>query len=190
MHYVKPMYDEPIPTPLLAQTESSSSSPPPAAPTPARRSSKLDLLTMRICLLIESTGFAILALNVSSTNFVIVSAFLSLGTASSPAFNSLALSLLPSSREAGRLFGGLAVIHALAGTLISPLLFGTLFAATVGTYAPTVFALASTLLFIALVFVMCVRLPEDGSARTAERGRSRNVKRVKSSGAGDGVGGK
>ena len=158
----------------------------PLAPTPAKRSSKLDLLIIRSCLALQTVLFGVLALNVSASTFVIISLVLTLGSADSPAFSSLALSLLPSSREAGRLFGALSVIHAIGGTLISPLLFGTLFAYTVGTYAPTVFALATGLLFIALIITFMIRLPEVESPRAAERGRSRHVKRVKSSG---GVGG-
>ncbi len=193
MHYAKPLFSPNDPTlvtsGLIADScpsqASSSSSPPPTA-TPAKRSSKLDLYTIRFCLTIESSLYLILALNVSSTTFVVVSAFLTLGSAGSPAFNSLALSCLPSSREAGRLFGALSVLHAVGASLLSPLMFGTLFAYTVGTYAPTVFALGSATLFIALFFVSLVRLPEEPGDRTAERGRSRNVKRVKSSGKGVG----
>lgn len=194
MHYAKPLFspnDSTLNDSNIASgssNESSSSSSPPPIATPARRSSKLDLYTIRFCLTVEASLYLVLASNVSSTTFVIVSTFLTIGSAGGPAFNSLALSCLPSSREAGRLFGALSVIHSLAASLLSPLMFGTLFSYTVGIYAPTVFALGSATLFIALFFVSLVRLPEEPGPRTAERGRSRNVKRVKSSGAAVGRG--
>ena len=147
-----------------------------------KRTAALDLLVIRLSLFIEMCGYFLLAWNPSPPVFVLISLCLTLGSGASPATNSLALSLLPNSRETGRLFGGLAVVQALGATLLSPLLFGTLFAYTVGWYAPTVFALASALFFLSQVAYFFVRLPKDPEAgQKAERGRSRMVKRVKSS---------
>jgi MFS family permease len=120
-----------------------------------------------------------LALNPSETGFIILSTLATFGSASNPTSNSLALSLLPSSNEAGRLFGGLAVLHALGSTIISPLLYGTVFAATVGTYAPTIFIIASCMLGAAWILFALVRL--EKKTDDAERGRSRRVKTVRSS---------
>jgi MFS family permease len=155
---------------------------PTAKPGKIKRSAQLDLLTIRVSILIEMSLYLVMASDLSPTAFVITTVLITLGSASSPNANSLALSLLPNSREAGKLFGALSVLHALGATLISPLLFGTLFAYTVGWYAPTVFALASGFLFLAQVGFAFVRLPKDAGVQgKAERGRSRNVKRVKSS---------
>jgi len=106
---------------------------------------------------------------------------LTLGSADHPSVNSLALSLLPTAREKGRLFGALSLIHAIAGSLISPLIFGSVFAWTVGWYAPTAFALSGIMLLVAECFLLMVRLPDENEEKKAERGRSRRVKKVRSS---------
>jgi MFS family permease len=139
----------------------------------------LDLWTIRASMTLEMIPYVGLALNPNETWFVILSVFATFGSASSPTANSLALSLLPSSSEAGRLFGGLAVLHALGATIISPLMYGTVFAATVGTYAPTVFIIASCILGSSWILFALVRL--DKKEGDTERGRSRRVKTVRSS---------
>lgn len=120
-----------------------------------------------------------LALNPSQTGFIILSTLVTFGSASSPTANSLALSLLPNQNEAGRLFGGLAVLHALGSTIVSPLLYGNVFAATIGIYAPTIFGLAAVNLFLAWIMFALVRL--EKKEEDTERGRSRRIKTVRSS---------
>jgi MFS family permease len=200
MHFVKPYFVVPQPPPppagtsafsalsgISSTTDASDASTQPAPvptakPGKLKRSAQLDLLTIRISLLIEMSVYTLLALNLSPTGFVIASMCVTLASATGPTANSLALSLLPNSREAGRLFGALSVIHALGATLLSPLLFGTLFAYTVGWYAPTVFALAACFGLLTQLCFAFVRLPKAQEGQvTAERGRSRSVKRVKSS---------
>jgi hypothetical protein len=74
------------------------------------------------------------------------------------------------------------VLHTIGSSLLSPLLFGELFSATVGWYAPTVFGLAAAILGVAQIFLALVRLPgSESAAKGAERGRSRQVKTVRSS---------
>ena len=181
MHYVKPWFEG------STSSKSETSSSPASAPTPAKRASKLDLITLRICIAIQAFLYVGLALNVSATVFVVLSVFLTLGSASNPLFNSFILALLPTSHEAGRLFGAISVIDSIGSSLISPVIFGNLYAYTVGFYAPSFFALGAVMVFIALLFVMLIRLPEEAGVNVAERGRSRNVKRVKSSGAEGGI---
>lgn len=139
----------------------------------------LDLWTIRVSMTLELIPYIGLALNPSQTGFIILSTLVTFGSASSPTANSLALSLLPNSSESGRLFGGLAVLHAMGSTIISPLLYGTVFASTVGTYAPTIFILAGANLFLAWLMFAFVRLEKKDD--DAERGRSRRVKTVRSS---------
>ncbi|RSH91465.1 hypothetical protein EHS25_009764 [Saitozyma podzolica] len=177
MHFVKPYFvvpQRPPPPPastsafsalsgISSTTDASDVSATPApAPTAKpgklKRSALLDLLTIRISLLIEMSVYTLLTLNLSPTGFVIASMCVTLASATGPTANSLALSLLPNSREAGRLFGALSVIHALGATLLSPLLFGTLFAYTVGWYAPTVFALAAC---FALLTQLCFAFKQE-----------------------------
>ncbi|WVQ83644.1 hypothetical protein IAT38_005786 [Cryptococcus sp. DSM 104549] len=186
MRFVKPRFFPAEPTPeadadASAITTSSTSSSDPPTP-PAQRSAQLDLLTARFCLVAEFIPWTLLALGPSQTGFVVLSIFLTFGSPATPAANSLALSLLPDASQSGRLFGALSVIHALGATLISPLMFGTLFASTVGWYAPTVFALAAGCVaaaFGCLAFVRLNRGREEAKS-AEERGRSRKVKRVNS----------
>jgi MFS family permease len=156
----------------------------PSLPAPRRpRPSALDYTIARACLFLCIIVYTCLSLNVSETSFILLSILVTFGSADSPALNSLALSLLPTAKERGKMFGALSVIQALSASILSPLLFGTLFASTVGWYAPAVFALAAIFLFGAWVFLGCVRLPTDGelAAGDVERGRSRMVKTVRSS---------
>lgn len=139
----------------------------------------LDLWTIRVSMTLELIPYIGLALNPSQTGFIILSTLVTFGSASSPTANSLALSLLPNQNEAGRLFGGLAVLHAMGSTILSPLLYGNVFAATIGIYAPTIFGLAAVNLFLAWILFACVRL--EKKQEDAERGRSRRVKTVRSS---------
>lgn len=139
----------------------------------------LDLWTIRVSMTLEIIPYIGLALNPNETWFIILSTLVTCGSASQPTANSLALSLLPSSSEAGRLFGGLAVLHALGSTIISPLLYGTVFAATVGTYAPTIFIIAACMLGAGWLLFAWVRLEKKND--DAERGRGRRVKTIRSS---------
>jgi MFS family permease len=171
---VKPYFYEPVPP----------TSDTPYADTPApkvkqKRPVILDLWTIRVSMTLEIIPYIGLALNPNETWFIILSTLVTCGSASQPTANSLALSLLPSSSEAGRLFGGLAVLHALGSTIISPILYGTVFAATVGTYAPTIFIIAACMLGAGWLLFAWVRLEKKDN--DAERGRSRRVKTVRSS---------
>jgi len=143
--------------------------------------SRFDLFIARSSLIVEAIGLTCLALKVPALAFVLVTMWMTLGGGSPPALNSLALSMLPNKRESGRLFGAISVLHALGSTLISPLLFGTVFAATVGTYAPTVFILAACNTMLAIFALLFVKLEHTSAAEQAERGRARKARRTRSS---------
>nr|XP_018261112.1 uncharacterized protein I303_06833 [Kwoniella dejecticola CBS 10117]OBR83270.1 hypothetical protein I303_06833 [Kwoniella dejecticola CBS 10117] len=159
-----------------------------------KRSAHLDLLTVRISLLLESIPYLLLSLSPPPAGFVVLSILTTLGGSSNPAANSLALSLLPDPSHSGKLFGALSVLHALGANLISPLMFGTVYAATVGTYAATIFAIAATTLILAQICMAFVRLDRDRNGKSRKsrdegrRGRDRRVKRVNSSSVGSGSG--
>ena len=137
-----------------------------------RRPAILDLYTIRLSLIFEALMFLLLSFGVSPELFVLLSILLTFSSGHSPAANSLALTLVGDSRQSGRLFGGIAVIQALGTSLVGPLMYGGLFSATVGTFAEA-------------IFVMAARLPEGREDETkAERGRSKRVKKVRSSSVG------
>ncbi|WWC91944.1 uncharacterized protein L201_006896 [Kwoniella dendrophila CBS 6074] len=155
-----------------------------------KRSAHLDLYTVRISLLLETIPYIFLSLSPSPIGFIFCSILTTLGGPSNPAANSLALSLLKDPNQSGRLFGALSVLHALGANLLSPLLFGTIFASTVGTYAATIFILAAVSLVLAQICVSFVRLDKKSKSEIGQeeneidgvrRGRSRRVKSVNSS---------
>ena len=196
VHFLKPYFRTPVEiiadhieqgTPAPAGTHTHTLESPGSesaiAPPPRPRPSILDLVTVRFCMFLSFSGYTLMAFNLNPFHFILCSLLITFGSADGPALNSLALSLMPSRSEAGRLFGGISVIGAVGGTLISPLLFGNVWASTVGWYAPCVFGLAASFLLVAQFFLGLIRLDtgiEDAAA--AERGRSRRVKRVNSSG--------
>ncbi|WVO17128.1 hypothetical protein L204_104818 [Cryptococcus depauperatus] len=130
-----------------------------------QQSALLDLWSIRVCLMLELVPWILLVFGPPQWGFIVLSALVTFGSPSMPAANSLALSLLPDSSQSGRLFGALSVIDALSTTLVSPILFGTIFAATVGTYAPTIFAVAAACVALAFGFMLIFQLKT-----TAEEG--------------------
>lgn len=140
-----------------------------APPAMSKPQVHLDLLTARGSFLVTSTCLFLFSLNLPVFQFVTTSFLSNLGTGSTPALNSLALGLLPSKSESGRLFGALAVLHALGTTLISPILYGELFATTVGWYAPTVFFVAGFMPLLALTASLFVRVHKSPGEGDEER---------------------
>lgn len=146
----------------------------PKAKVKVSRPASLDLWTARISLLLEASLYLILATGLPEIPFIALTGLLTLSSGSGPAVNSLALSFMPNSKEAGKLFGGVAVLHALGSTLLGPLAFGTLFSTTVGTYAPAVWALAGSVQVVSLIMMCLVRIPAPKEAHggTVERAGS------------------
>lgn len=108
--------------------------------------------------------------------FLVGSTVASLGTPSAPVANSLALTFLPHKHDIGRLFGGMAVLHAVGTNLVAPMVFFSIYSATVATYAPTIFLVAATLVFVGQATVWLVRTP---SREDEERGRGRGVRQTR-----------
>ncbi|WVO13038.1 hypothetical protein L204_100647 [Cryptococcus depauperatus] len=122
------------------------------------RSARLDLFTVRFCLVIEFIPWLLLAFGISEGWFIFLSALLSVGAPSLPATNSLAVSILPDPSQAGRLFGALSVTYALGATIIGPLFFGTVFAWSVGWWSEMIFGLGAACVAAALGCMATVRL--------------------------------
>lgn len=163
--------------------QSSDTSTSPSAQTQPKRSLSLDLTITRLCLLVEILGFLILGLNAhnSSTIYVASSAFLTLGSPGNAACNSLALGFLRNQREAGTLFGALAVLSALGSALLSPMIAANVFSATVRYYAPAIFLCAAGILLLSLAASLLLRIDRagideemGGRGRETSRSRSRN----------------
>jgi len=142
---------------------------------------RFDLTIIRYSLMVDIFAYIGMSILVPAPIFVILTCIVTFGSCTSPASNSLALNMVDSSRDAGRLFGGLAVVSAMSTTFFGPLLFALVFSNTVGTYAPTVFAVAAGVVMIAQMILIFVKLPGYPQKEDNERGRNRGIKRVKSS---------
>jgi hypothetical protein len=141
------------------------------------REARFDLIVVRISVLIEMIAYAAMSFAVSATAFTALTAVVTFGSGSAPASTSLALALLPSQRDAGKLFGGLAMVNALSSTLLGPLVFGSVFASTIGTYPTAVFAMSGIIMLIAQIVLFFVRVPGAVQQDQAEgRGRARGRK--------------
>ncbi|OCF34273.1 hypothetical protein I316_04226 [Kwoniella heveanensis BCC8398] len=125
---------------------------------PPQRSARLDLITARVAIMLEIVPYAFMAFALQPPQFILCSVLTTLGAPASPAINSLALSLLPDASQSGKLFGALSVLSAMGSSLLSPLLFGTLFATTVGTWPQAIFALTALYLVLAQTAMLFVRL--------------------------------
>lgn len=124
----------------------------------------------------------------------------SLAAAVVPSVHSLALNLFNRNPRnvatgVGALFGALSFTQALGQMILGPLLFGTVYSATVATVPKTIFMLAGALVTVALAALMLIsggtkptpppsptkKAKGKGKARMRfeeERGRSRVVKHV------------
>ncbi|KAL1406985.1 hypothetical protein Q8F55_006398 [Vanrija albida] len=125
--------------------------PPPAPPAQSTtRSPEIDYWLLRAGMLAELVGYSTLSTDVPplQSRFVSATAFITLGSAGIASANSLALNFLPNKAETGRLFGAIAVVHAVSGALISPIIFSKVFGATLRFYAPAVFALTAVALVL------------------------------------------
>lgn len=150
--------------------------------------SKFDLWILRGSLLADALAYTGMSFSVPAPVFIFFTCVVSLGSCSNAVTNSLALNLIDSSRQAGKLFGALSVVSASASSFVGPLVFSMIYANTVGVYAPTIFAVAVAVVMIAQLLLMGVRLPHehpmvagDDQGGRGERGRTRRTKRVKSS---------
>lgn len=149
--------------------------------------SKFDLRILRASLVADMVAYLGMSFIIPAPGFVFFTCLVCLGSCSNAVTNSLALNLIDSSREAGKLFGALSVVSACASSFFGPLLFAMIYAHTVGVYAPAIFAVAVAVVIVAQALLMGVRLPREypGLAKDdpnrVERGRTRRTKRVKSS---------
>lgn len=128
-------------------------------------------------MLAELVGYSTLSTDVPplQSRFVSGTAFITLGSAGIASANSLALNFLPNKAETGRLFGAIAVVHAVSGALISPIIFSKLFGATLRFYAPAVFALTGVALVLGqIVAAFIPSKPEKKPADAEESGGARS----------------
>ncbi len=144
---------------------------------------RFDLRVVRFSLAFDTITYLGMAFVLPAPVFVLLTAIVTLGSCTGAAQASLALNLVDSAREAGRLFGALSVLSSMSSSFLGPLVFSLVYASTVSTYAPAMFAVASGMLVISQCFLAFVRLPklEEPGEIEVPRGRTRRTKRVNSS---------
>ncbi|CAE6420454.1 unnamed protein product [Rhizoctonia solani] len=147
---------------------------------------RVDLLVVRVSLLIDLIGYILIGIVTSQMPFIGATILLAFGGGFAPSVQSLALALASPSahiarrgarahgeslppgakQEIGRLFGALAVIHALGAQVIGPAVYSTTFGASIGVYPRAIFWLCAIMVSLAVVAFGFVRLegghePED-----------------------------
>ncbi|KAF8758499.1 MFS general substrate transporter [Rhizoctonia solani] len=127
---------------------------------------RVDLLVVRVSLLIDLIGYILIGIVTSQMPFIGATILLAFGGARRGA-RAHGESLPPGAKqEIGRLFGALAVIHALGAQVIGPAVYSTTFGASIGVYPRAIFWLCAIMVSLAVVAFGFVRLegghePED-----------------------------
>lgn len=138
-------------------------------------------------MLVDMACFIALIFTSSLPSFLVPSALQALGGGASPAMQSLALSLAPP-HHAGKVLASLSVLQSVMTSVLGPLIFGLLYAATVGTFPEAIFVLGAAVFATSSAFLLLVRLkkpvhPSSGrgaAERTEEnRGRSPSPKQLR-----------
>lgn len=153
----------------------------------------IDLLTARLSLAAEWTGYIALAVIITPKAFIIVTCWLALGGGFVPAVKSLALALSqessrnpspseqqaygsveageptqPAASETGRLFGAFSVLQALTSQIIGPALFGAVYVNTIGNAPRAIFWVSVGCTAVSLTALGMVRLKKEGAAEESE----------------------
>jgi len=108
----------------------------------------------------------LLAFPAGPVPFVFATLAGSLGTGHSPSLNSLALELADGAAvESGKIFGALSVVNSVCMDMLGPVLFGGLYALTVGTFPSAILIAPFGIMSIALVCSLLIRLQKDDGER-------------------------
>ncbi|KAH7341322.1 hypothetical protein B0J17DRAFT_646103 [Rhizoctonia solani] len=145
------------------------------------REQQFDLLVARLSMVMDFWSYFLLCSSTSATGFVLTTTLSAFGGGTSPALQSLALGVLGGEeKDVGRLFGALSMLSSISSTILSPMIFGTLYSLTVTTYPKAIFMVATAVLTVALVFLALVQPTRPLRRRDVEdfppRGRSRRAK--------------
>lgn len=146
-----------------------------------------DLKLARYSMLIDMFCFLLLIFNTSPNSYIAASMLQSLGGGASPAVQSLALSLAPP-HHSGKVLASFSVLSSTMSSVLGPLVFGLVFAATAGTFPETIFVVGTAIFGLSTVCLLLVRLKrQDEGAATLDReaagaathrGRSRSPRRL------------
>ncbi|QRV90180.1 major facilitator superfamily transporter [Ceratobasidium sp. AG-Ba] len=180
------------PSPILSSGRCASLPPDPLSPPPPaqliKRSVRLareqsfDLRVARISMCLEFLSYFLLCSSSSQHAFVLTTALSAFGGGTSPAMQSLALGILGPNQEAdtGKLFGALSMLSSIASTVLSPMVFGSIYSLTVAAFPKAIFVVATAVLMVALLLLALVEPMRPLRRRDVEdfppRGRSTRSK--------------
>ncbi|CAE6515654.1 unnamed protein product [Rhizoctonia solani] len=123
------------------------------------REQQFDLLVARLSIAMDFLSYFLLCSATSATGFVLTTSLSALGGGTSPALQSLALGTLGGEeKDVGKLFGALSMLSSISSTILSPLVFGSLYSLTVVVFPKAIFIVATAVLTVALVFLALVQL--------------------------------
>ncbi|KAH7341370.1 hypothetical protein B0J17DRAFT_257792 [Rhizoctonia solani] len=122
------------------------------------RKQQFDRLVARLSMVMDFWSYFLLCSSTSATDFVLTTTFSAFGAGTSPALQSLALGVLGGEeKDVGRLFGALSMLSSISSTILSPMIFGTLYSLTVTSYPKATFMVATAVLTVALMFLALVQ---------------------------------
>ncbi|CBQ72153.1 conserved hypothetical protein [Sporisorium reilianum SRZ2] len=116
--------------------------------------SKFDLKLVKISVIVNTISYAMLIFSNTPELFYLATALTSLGGGGGAAMSSLALALLKSPADAGKLFGAWSITSAISGTVVGPILFAEVFKRTTKTFPPAIFVVG-TGLFVVSFLLLC-----------------------------------
>ncbi|KAK7467283.1 hypothetical protein VKT23_004340 [Stygiomarasmius scandens] len=133
-------------------------------------SSSFDLKIARASLLIEVFAHGFMGLAANSITFLMFGLLGSLGSGFSPAIQSVTVELYSrrGGTESGKLFGALSVIQALSSQIFGPAMYGLVYMKTVASVPRTIFFVSVSSVFLSLVFISLVRIPDANAGVAAD----------------------
>lgn len=120
--------------------------------------SKFDLKLAKISMVVNTISYGMLIFSTTPQLFFLATAVTSLGGGGGAAMSSLALALLKSPADAGKLFGAWSITSAISGTVVGPILFAAVFKHTTKTFPPAIFAVGTGMFFVAFLLLCCVKV--------------------------------
>ncbi|KAJ7336337.1 major facilitator superfamily domain-containing protein [Mycena albidolilacea] len=158
-------------TPLLSQSDHAEPAPGSPKPKPTPPAPAVDLALARFSLLVDIAMYALLPFAPTGALFILFIALGSFGAGLAPAVNSVALELYTrkvagkgGAVESGKLLGALNVVQAVFASVLGPLMYGSIYAATVHTHPRTIFFVALGNAVVAFLLLAFVRVAPEGDS--------------------------
>ncbi|KAN0062781.1 hypothetical protein ACQY0O_004977 [Thecaphora frezii] len=120
--------------------------------------SKFDLKLAKVSIVINTVSYIVLVFSTRPALFFVGSALTSLGGGGSAAMSSLALALLESPSDAGKLFGAWSILSAIASTVVGPLVFAQVYEATTRVFSGAIFVVGTAMFIVSFVTVCMVKV--------------------------------